>query len=92
METSLSSTATIEFHALTAPERRLLLELLAAERCGEETLDVIGLGRDRVARRLCEHFMSEWISPREIVFTAYGRHLAETLVLRLVHAKHTLAC
>ena len=74
----------IEFHTLSAPERRMLLEMLASERAGEVSLHVAHYGRSRVADSLEELAMAEWVGDKEIVFTELGRWLAEALAERLV--------
>ena len=74
----------IEVHQLSAPERRMLLEMLASERAGEISLHVAHYGRSRVADSLEELAMAEWVADKEIVFTDLGRWLAESLAERLV--------
>lgn len=76
--------ARIEVHVLSAPERRMLLELLASERSGEPAVRVVHLGRDEIARSLCALQMTGWVSPTEVVFTEYGRTVAESLAARLI--------
>ena len=79
-----SATGGIEVHTLHPPERRMLLEMLASERSGEDSLHVAQLGRDETAQRLCQLSMACWTSAETIVFTHYGLHVAESLALRLV--------
>lgn len=75
----------MQVHTLSAPQRRMLLELLTSERAGEDVLYVGHvLGRDRTASGLCRLRMSDWVDDRNIIFTEYGRHVAETLASRLV--------
>ncbi len=74
----------IEVHALDASERRLLLELLASERAGDDALLVTGLGRDRVAQRLSEHGIVAWVSVDRVMLTDLGLYVAERLADRLV--------
>jgi hypothetical protein len=72
-------------HVLSAPQRRMLLEMLASERSGEDALYVgHALGRDRTASGLCRLRMSDWVDAQSIIFTDLGRHVAETLATRLV--------
>ncbi|MEM7156982.1 MAG: hypothetical protein AAF799_29290 [Myxococcota bacterium] len=72
-------------HTVSANQRRMLLELLASERAGEFAL-FIGryLGRDRTASELCRLRLSDWVDEQEIIFTAHGRQVAESLANRLV--------
>jgi hypothetical protein len=74
----------IEVHTLSAPERRMVLEMLASERAGELALHVGYYGRNRVAQELVELSMADWSDDDEIVFTAFGRWVAEILAERLV--------
>jgi hypothetical protein len=76
--------AHIEVHTLSAPERRMLLEMLASERAGEVSLHVGHYGRTRVAAGLVELAMAEWVADDEVVFTDLGHWLAEALAERLV--------
>jgi hypothetical protein len=79
--------ANIEVYTLAPDERRLLLELLASERSGEESLHVgERFGRNHTARRLEDLRMTRWEARDRIVFTVYGRHVAETLAYRLIRA------
>lgn len=79
--------ANIEVVTLAADERRMLLEMLASERAGEDALYVgEQFGRNGTARRLVELRMTRWVARDRIVFTAYGRHLAESLASRLIRA------
>jgi hypothetical protein len=78
----------IEVHVLAPSARRMLLEMLASERAGELAVHVNDLHRDRTAIALCELDMSRWISLRHLVFTEYGRHVAETLAARLLAREH----
>lgn len=67
--------------------------MLASERAGEEALHVGELfDRDRIAIALCELDMSRWVSLNHVVFTDYGRHVAEALAQRLVDRERLLAC
>ena len=75
----------IEVHTLSAPERRMLLEMLASERAGELALHVAHYGRGRVAESLAELAMAEWVADNQVVFTELGRWLAEALAERLVY-------
>jgi hypothetical protein len=69
---------------LQAPERRMLLEMLAAERSGEDALHVGDcFGRPAIAERLCDWQMSRWVDRAHVCFTAFGRHIAEALADRL---------
>lgn len=75
----------MQVHTLTAPQRRLLLEMLASERDGESALWVGRMfGRDRAASHLCRMRLADWVDEQEVVFTDEGRWLAETLAARLV--------
>ena len=75
----------MKVHTLDKKQRRMLLEMLASERAGEDALFVgRHLGRDRIASGLCRLRMSDWVDEQCIVFTAHGRHVAETLATRLV--------
>jgi hypothetical protein len=74
----------IEVLTLSAPERRMLLEMLASERAGELSLHVRQYGRTRVAASLVELAMAEWVADDEVVFTDLGHWLAEALAERLV--------
>lgn len=75
----------MQVHTLTASQRRMLLELLTSERAGEEALRVGPImGRDRTASGLCRLRMSDWVDEENIIFTDYGRHVAEALATRLV--------
>lgn len=66
-------------------QRRMLLEMLVSERSGEDALRVgRHFGRDRTASGLCGLRMSSWVDGSHIVFTPYGRHLAESFAERLV--------
>lgn len=82
---SITRLGRMKFHTLTAPQRRMLLEMLASERSGEVALFVGSyLGRDRTASELCRLRMADWVAEQEIIFTEYGRTLAERLAARLV--------
>jgi len=75
----------MKVHTLTAPQRRMLLELLTSERAGEDALYVgAAMGRDRTASGLCRLRMTDWVDGQNIIFTNYGRHVAETLATRMV--------
>lgn len=75
----------MQFHVLTSAQRRMLLEMLASERSGEEALFVgTHFGREDIADDLCEVDLAAWISPDELVFTNLGHHVAESLARRLV--------
>jgi hypothetical protein len=75
----------MQVHTLSASQRRMLLEMLASERAGEEALYVGAmLGRDRTASSLCRLRMSDWVDAESVIFTDFGRHVAETLATRLV--------
>lgn len=75
----------MQVHVLTAAQRRMLLELLTSERAGEDALFVgHTLGRDRTASGLCRMRLSDWVDEENIIFTDYGRHVAETLATRMV--------
>jgi hypothetical protein len=81
--------AQIEVVTLAPDERRMLLEMLASERAGEAAVHVGELhggelGRHRTARRLVDLRMTRFIADDRVVFTAYGRHLAESLACRLI--------
>ena len=72
-------------HDIKAPQRRMLLEMLASERAGEEAL-VIGqhFGRDETAASLSELGLASWVGTDEAVLTGLGRHVAESFARRLV--------
>jgi hypothetical protein len=75
----------MQLHVLTSPQRRMLLEMLASERSGEDALFVgTHFGREDIADDLCVNELAAWISPDELVFTDLGHHVAETLARRLV--------
>lgn len=75
----------MQVHTLSATHRRMLLELLASERSGEDALYVgDAMGRDRTASALCRLRLADWVDARNVIFTDYGRHLAETLATRMV--------
>ena len=75
----------IEVHRLAATQRRMLLEMLASERSGEDALHIGQLfGRDRIADGLCEHGMAFRLDSERLVFTELGRHLAELLARQIV--------
>lgn len=81
--------ARIEVVTLAPDERRMLLEMLASERAGEDALhvgeDEVGEhGRHRTACRLVDLRMTRLLGLDRVVFTAYGRHLAESLACRLI--------
>lgn len=77
----------IEVVTLAADERRMLLEMLASERAGEDSLHVgEQYGRNTTARRLVDLRMTRWSARDCVVFTSYGRHLAESLACRLIRA------
>ncbi|MBX7081136.1 MAG: hypothetical protein K1X88_18190 [Nannocystaceae bacterium] len=77
----------MQVHTLAAPERRMLLEMLASERAGEDALHVGSyLGRSGIAERLCAIDMSEWVDDDHVVFTWVGRCVAEILASHLVQA------
>lgn len=75
----------MHIHTLNATQRRMLLEMLASERAGEDAL-LVGavMGRDRTASSLCRLRMSDWVDAQNIIFTDYGRHVAESLATRIV--------
>jgi hypothetical protein len=75
----------MQLQVITAPQRRMLLEMLASERSGEDALYVGAyFGRDQVADSLCDIEMSAWVGPEELVFTHLGRYIAESLASRLL--------
>lgn len=75
----------MKVHSVDARQRRMLLEMLASERAGEDALHVGHyLGRDRTASSLCRLRMADWVDDEQIVFTMLGRHVAESLASRLV--------
>lgn len=82
----------IEVYALSDAERRLLLEMLASERCGEDSLDVTEFSRSETADVLVDLRMSRWVSPDCVIFTHYGRAIAETLALRLINRNDGYCC
>ncbi|MCX4240689.1 hypothetical protein [Paraliomyxa miuraensis] len=72
-------------YVLTAAQRRMLLELLTSERAGEDALFVgHTMGRDRTASGLCRLRLTDWVDEQNIIFTDYGRHVAEAMVTRMV--------
>lgn len=83
----------IEVHTIGAPQRRMLLELLASERAGEDALRVGTYpGRALVARTLSTMKMAWWCDQEHVVLTELGRHVAESLAQRLVAAPMPQAC
>jgi hypothetical protein len=73
---------------LQAPERRMLLEMLAAERCGEDVVRIGDcFGRPAIAQRLCGWQMSRWVDRAHVRLTAFGRHIAEALADRLAQPR-----
>ncbi len=83
----------IEVHTIAPAERRMLLELLASERAGEEALRVGPyLGRAAIARALSSVDMADWCDDEHVVLTELGRHVAEALAERLVAAPLHHAC
>lgn len=75
----------MKVQTLSAPQRCMLLEMLVSERAGESALFVGRyLGREHTARSLCRLRMAHWVADQELVFTEYGRALAEHLALRVV--------
>lgn len=85
----------MQVHTLSAPQRRMLLELLTSERAGEDALYVgTMMGRDRTASGLCRLRLSDWVDEHNIIFTDHGRHVAEALATRLVDrsAYYELVC
>lgn len=85
----------MQMHVLSSSQRRMLLEMLASERAGEDALFVgESFGRDEIAEDLCGLELAAWISHDDVVFTDVGRHVAESLARRLVRADpaHDLAC
>ena len=93
MRTLPARSKSIEVHTLEPRARRMLLEMLASERCGESALHVGELfDRDRIAIELCELAMSRWISLDHVVFTDYGRHVAELLASRMLDTEHMAVC
>lgn len=77
---------------LEGPERRMLLEMLASERSGEDALHVGDrFGRPAVADRLCRWQMSSWVDRAHVCFTAFGRHIAQALADRLGEPRMPLA-
>jgi hypothetical protein len=80
-----SNPVPMQVHTLAAPERRMLLEMLASERAGEDALHVgPHFGRGGIAQRLCAIDMSEWVDDEHVVFTWVGRCVAEILASHLV--------
>ncbi len=76
----------MQVHTLSAPQRRMLLEMLTSERAGEDALFVgTAFGRDRTGSELCRLRLSDWVDPERVIFTDYGRHVAELLATRLVN-------
>jgi hypothetical protein len=83
----------MDVHTLEAQERRMLLEMLASERAGEEALHVgEWFGRNAVAHALCRLRMTEWVDDDHVAFTPVGRRVAEALAERLVRPADRLAC
>jgi hypothetical protein len=79
--------ANIEVVTLAPDERRMLLEMLASERAGEDALHVgEQFGRNVTAHRLVDLRMTRFCAQDCVVFTSYGRHLAESLACRLIRA------
>lgn len=70
----------------------MLLEMLASDRSGEEALYVGEYDRDEVAQSLCDLRMALWIFSDEIVFTEYGRHVAERLAAQLITREKVPVC
>lgn len=67
-------------HSLSAPQRRMLLEMLVSERAGEHALRVGRyMDREHIANSLCRLLMVDWVTEQEIIFTEQGRTLAEHL-------------
>ena len=76
----------IPVHRMAAPQRRMLLEMLASERSGEDALHIGNLfGRDITADQLVAEGMAQSVGEDHLVFTTLGRHVAEGLASRLVH-------
>ncbi|MEM6989193.1 MAG: hypothetical protein AAF721_01810 [Myxococcota bacterium] len=75
----------IPFHRLAARQRRMLLEMLASERCGEDALHIGRFfGRDVTADGLCTQGLAVRLTPEALVFTDFGRHIAERLATEIV--------
>ena len=75
----------MDVHTLSAPQRRMLLEMLVSERAGESALHVGDyFDRDRTANSLCHMRMARWVAEQGLVFTTIGRLLAKRLAVRLV--------
>lgn len=74
-------------HPLPARQRRMLLEMLASERCGEDGLYIGPLfGRARTAGGLCDAALASRRGGGDdrLVFTAHGRYVAEHLARLIV--------
>lgn len=83
----------IEVHTIGSPQRRMLLELLASERAGEDALRIGPYhGRAVIARSLSSMKMACWCDPEHVVLTELGRHVAESLAQRLIAAPIPQAC
>lgn len=83
------SSRPMQVHTLGAPERRMLLEMLAGERAGEDMMRVGDrFGRSDIARRLCELDMSVWADDDHLELTWEGRWVAEILASHLVRSQH----
>jgi hypothetical protein len=75
----------MQVYVLTAAQRRMLLELLTSERAEEDALFVgHTMGRDRTASGLCRLRLTDWVDEQNIILTDYGRHVAESMVTRMV--------
>jgi hypothetical protein len=83
--------SSIEVHILNPSQRRLLLELLASERAGEDVLHVGYFGRDQVAESLCDLGLFEWVSDVHVGLTEHGRWISESLAARIVESRTSLA-
>ena len=83
----------MDVHTLDASQRRMLLEMLAGERSGEEALHVgEWFNRHATADELCGLRMTQWVDPRHVAFTAIGRRVAEALAERLARPSAAYSC
>lgn len=63
----------------------MLLEMLASERSGEEELHVgEHFGRDLTADSLCDEGLAARFGAADLVFTGFGRHVAEHLAFQIL--------
>ncbi|MEM6292272.1 MAG: hypothetical protein AAGA54_13445 [Myxococcota bacterium] len=88
----MSNLSGMDVFAPNTDERRMLVEILAAELAGDEPVAVRSSVRRRTALALSASQLIAWLDPRTIALSPHGRVVARQLADQMLGASGTHAC